>query len=166
FQVLMRTRPMRILLIGTAYLAILGIIYGVLYPWPDVGHLRPWVQSAQGRLFIYTARLLSDLDIVLLVARQLQRGMRPHELIRLLLIGTSAAVVGGLLEFISQLQIYEILTGYPINEIGGRVRGFNLEPRWLGLTMVWGGFIAFLWSRIRQSRFLLVLAALHLGVLV
>jgi hypothetical protein len=165
FQVLMRTRPMRILLFGTAYLAILGIVYGVLYPWPDVGYLRPWVQGAQGRLFIYTARLLSDFGIVLLVARRMLRGTLPHEMIRLLLIGTSVAVVGALAEFVSNLQIYEILTGYPINEIGGRVRGFNLEPRWLGLTMVQGGFFALLWSRIRRSRFLGLLAAVHFAVL-
>ncbi|HEY8259119.1 MAG TPA: hypothetical protein VIG08_15790 [Gemmatimonadales bacterium] len=166
FQSLIRTRPMRILLIGTAYLAILGIVYGFIYPWPNVGFLRPWVQSAQGRVLIYAARLLSDFGIILLVARQLLRGTRPHEVMRLLLIGTSAAVVGALVEFVTNVQVYQLLTGFPINEIGGRVRGLNFEPRGLGLTMVQGGFIAFLWSRVKRSRFLAMLAAAHFVVLV
>src|SRR5262249_40822698 len=58
------------------------------------------------------------------------------------------------------------LSGYPIEEVRGGVRGFNLEPRWLGLTMVQGGLIALVWSRIRRSRFLGVLAALHFAVMV
>jgi hypothetical protein len=166
FQTLMRTRPMRILLLGAAYLAVLGIIYGIIYPWADVGYLRPWVQSAQGRLLIYSARLLSDFGIILLVARRMIRGTLPHEMIRLLLIGTCAAAIGGMAEFVTKIQIYEALTGYPINEIGGRVRGLNLEPRWLGLTMVQGGFIALLWSRIRRSRALAMLALIHFAVMV
>jgi hypothetical protein len=165
FQTLLRTRPMRILLLGAGYLAILGIIYGVIYPWPDVGYNRPFVQSALGRLLIYGARLLSDFGIILFVARQVMRGTRPHEVVRLMLIGTSIAIVGGLAEAITNLQLYQILTGYPINQIEGRVRGFNLEPRWLGLTMVQGGFIALAWSRIRRSRLLAVLAVLHFAVL-
>ncbi len=166
FQTLLRTRPMRILLLGAAYLAVLGIIYGIIYPWADVGYLRPWVQSAQGRLLIYGARLLSDFGIILLVARRMIRGTLPHEMIRLLLIGTCAAAIGGMAEFVTKIQIYEALTGYPINEIGGRVRGLNLEPRWLGLTMVQGGFIALLWSRIRRSRALAMLALIHFAVMV
>ena len=165
FQVLMRTRPMRILLAGFGYLVVLGIVYGIIYPWPNVGYLRPWVQSAQGRLLIYGARELSDFGIILFVTRRVMRGMRPHEAMRLVLIGTGIAAAGGLLESISNIQFYQILTGYPINEIAGRVRGFNLEPRFLGLTMVQGGFIAFLWSRISRSRALMALAALHFVVL-
>jgi hypothetical protein len=165
FHALMRTKPMRILLIGTAYLAVLGIVYGFIYPWPDVGYLRPWVQSAQGRVFIYGARLLSDFGIILLVARRVMRGTLPHEVMRLLLIGTSIAVVGALAESVSHIQIYQVLTGYPIQEVAGRVRGLNAEPRWLGLTMVQGGFIAFLWSRYRRSRFLLALGVAHFLIL-
>ncbi|MFL5494123.1 MAG: hypothetical protein ACJ8DC_07035 [Gemmatimonadales bacterium] len=165
FQALLRTRPMRILLLGTGYLAILGLVYGFIYPWPNAGYLRPFVQSAQGRTLIYGTRLLSDFGIILFVARRVLGGMRPHEVMRLLLIGTSIAAAGGLMEAITGIQIYERLTGYPINEMAGRVRGFNLEPRWLGLTMVQGGFIAFVWSRLRRSRALAVLAALHLLVL-
>lgn len=165
FQVLMRTRPMRILLAGFGYLAILGVTYGFLYPWPDAGYLRPFVQSAPGRVLIYALRLLSDFGITLFVARRMLRGTLPHELLRLLLIGTSIAVLGAFAESLSHIQIYQILSGYPIQEIAGRVRGLNFEPRGLGLTMVQGGFIAFLWSRYRRSRLLLALAAAHFLVL-
>jgi len=165
FQELMRTRPMRILLAGSAYLAILGIVYGFIYPWPDAGYLRPFVQSAQGRVLIYGARLLADFGIILFVTRRVMRGTRPHEVMRLVLIGTSIAVAGALMEYVTHLQLYELLTGYPINQIAGRVRGLNVEPRALGLTMVQGGFIAFLWSRYRGSPLLLALAVAHFVVL-
>lgn len=164
-RLLLRTRAMRIVLLGAGYLVILGIVYGFIYPWPNEGYLRPWVQTAAGRVFIYGARLLSDLGILLFVTRRVLRGMLPHEIMRLLLIGTSVAVLGGLAEYLSHIQFYEILTGYPIQEVAGRVRGLNLEPRWLGLTMVQGGFIAFLWSRSRRSRLLAALAAAHFLVL-
>jgi hypothetical protein len=111
-------------------------------------------------------RLLSDFGIMLLVARQVMRGMLPHEVIRLVLIGTSIAVAGAVVEYATTIQIYQALTGFPINQIPGRVRGLNFEPRGLGLTMVQGGFIAFLWWRHRRSRVALALALAHLLVLV
>jgi hypothetical protein len=46
------------------------------------------------------------------------------------------------------------------------VRGLNFEPRGLGLTMVHGGLIAFLWSRYRRSSLLLALAVAHFIVLI
>jgi hypothetical protein len=165
FQHLMRTRPTRIMLAGFAYLAILGVVYGFLYPWPDAGYLRPFVQSAQGRVLIYGARVLADFGILLFVTRRVMRGTLPHEVLRLVLIGTSLAALGGVAESVSRVQIYQVLSGYPIQEVAGRVRGLNLEPRWLGLTMVQGGFIAFLWSRYRRSRLLLALAVAHFFVL-
>ncbi len=164
-QRLTRTAPMRILLAGFGYLAILGLIYGFLYPWPDVGFLRPFVQGPQGRVLIYAARQLADFGIILFVTRMVVRGTRPDDTIRLILIGTTIAAVGGIIEAVTQLQLYEMLTGFPINQIAGRVRGFNLEPRWLGLTMVQGGYIAFLWARIRGSRLLGALALMHFAVL-
>src|SRR6266496_2007939 len=106
FERLLGTRPMRIMLAGFGYLALLGIVYGYLYPWPDAGYLRPFGQSAQGRVLIYTARLLADLGITLFVARQVMRGTLPHELLRLLLIGTSIAVLGGLAESLTHIQLY------------------------------------------------------------
>jgi hypothetical protein len=165
FQRLLATRPMRILLASLGYLALLGFVYGFLYPWPNEGYLRPFAQTAPGRVLIYSVRLLADLGIALLVARRVMRGTRPDAVLKLILIGTSIAVVGGLAEFVTRIQFYQILTGYPINEIPGRVRGLNFEPRGLGLTMVQGGFIALLWARHRQSRFAMALAIAHFVVL-
>jgi hypothetical protein len=165
FERLLRTRPMRILLAGFVYLAMLGVVYGFLYPWPDAGYLRPFAVTAPGRVLVYTIRLLSDFGIMMLVARRVMRGTLPHELLRLVLIGTSIAVLGGIAEYVTHIQLYQVLTGFPINEIPGRVRGLNFEPRGLGLTMVQGGFIAFLWGRHLRSRFALALAVAHLLVL-
>jgi hypothetical protein len=165
FERLLATRPMKILLAGLGWLAFLSIVYGFLYPWPNEGYLRPFVLTAPGRVMIYGARLVADLGIALLVARQVIRGTPPHEVLRLLLIGTSIAALGGLIEAATHIQLYEILSGFPINQIPGRVRGFNFEPRVLGLTMVQGGFVALLWSRHRRSRWAMALAIAHFVVL-
>lgn len=165
FERLLATRPMKILLAGLAWLAFLSIVYGFLYPWPNEGYLRPFVLTAPGRVMIYGVRLVADLGIALLVARRLIRGTPPEEVLRLLLIGTSIAVVGGLIEAATHIQLYEILSGFPINQSPGRVRGFNFEPRGLGLTMVQGGFVALLWSRHRHSRWVMALAIAHFVVL-
>jgi hypothetical protein len=93
------------------------------------------------------------------------RGTSPTEVLRLLLIGTTIAVAGGLVEAVTSIQIYQVLTSYPINQIEGRIRGLNFEPRGPGLTMVQGGFIAFLWSRYRRSWPLMALAVAHFIVL-
>ena len=166
FERLLATRPMRFLLAGLGYLALLGVIYGFVYPWPNEGYLRPFVQTSPGRVLVYGIRLLADLGIALFVARRVMRGTRPDEVLRLVLVGTTIAVIGGLLEFVTRIQIYEMLTGFPINEIPGRVRGLNFEPRGLGLTMVQGGFVAFLWSRHRRSSAAMALAVAHFMVLV
>jgi len=163
---LSRTAPARFLLAQIVYLAVLGLIFGYLYPWPDYGFVREWSQTASGRTVVFMIRTAADLGIMLFVARQIIAGVAPEEFVRLLLIGTSIAALGGLAEFASGIQIYQVVTGYPIQEVANRVRGLNFEPRGLGLSMAHGLFLALLWYTMRRSKALLWVAALHFVVLV
>jgi hypothetical protein len=163
---LSRTAPARFLAAQVAYLAVLGLIFGYLYPWSDYGFIREWSQTAPGRTLVHMVRTAGDLGLLLFVSRQIIAGVLPEQIVRLLLIGTTIAAVGGVAEFVSGIQIYQVMTGYPIQEVANRVRGFNFEPRGLGLTMAHGLFLAVLWYTLRRSTTLLWVAALHFVVLV
>lgn len=162
---LLRTRPLQLIAVQMLHLIVLGIVFGVLFPWSDAGFVRGVSQSAQGRVIVYMIRILADLGIVLFVARQIHRGLSPVRLMNYVLAGTTLAAVGGLLELVTHVQIYQLVTGYPITIVGGRVRGFNYEPRGLGLAMTHGAFISLLmYAYLRQRRYLW-LTLLHAAVL-
>jgi hypothetical protein len=164
-QELLRTSAFRLLLLQFGYLLLIGFIFGVLYPWEVHGFSRGWAQGAHGRTLIYLVRMLADLGLVLFTARQIASGMRPSTLVKLLLLGTTIAALGGLAEFVTDIQLYQGLTGYPINALAARVRGFNFEPRGLGLAMAHGIFLALLLYLFRRSGAALSLVDLHADVL-
>jgi hypothetical protein len=149
---LLETTPFRLLALQIAYLLLMGIVYGVLFPWPDEGFIRGTFQTTQGRLIVYLSRCLADLGLVLFTARQVMNGLRPSELLRLLLLGITVAAVGGLLEYVTRVQLYQVLTGFPIEGVASRVRGLNFEPRGLGLTMAHGVFFGLLARTVARER--------------
>jgi hypothetical protein len=162
---LLRTAAFRLLLLQFGYLLLLALIFGVLYPWEVLGFQRGWTQGANGRALIYLVRMLADLGLVLFTARQIAGGLRPSTLIKWLLLGTTIAALSGLAEFLTGIQLYQVITGYPIQVLGNRVRGFSFEPRGLGLAMAHGLFFGLLYHQFRRSRAVLVLVALHAVVL-
>jgi hypothetical protein len=151
FATLIRTNPMRLIAIQMGYLALLGIIFGFVIPWPDDGFLRTLAQEPQGRSVIYMIRLLADTGLVLFITRQVLRGNSPLDVVRFFLVGCALAAFGGILEAVTHVQLYQAITGYPITEVAGRVRGFNFEPRGLGLIMAHGLFFALIWNAYRPS---------------
>src|SRR5690554_5074235 len=75
------------ILIGADFLLLLfmGLLYGYLFPWPDLTGSRPWTQQAQGRSLIYVSRSLIDLSFVVYVAQQVQKPGNISKLLRCLL---------------------------------------------------------------------------------
>lgn len=164
-QRLLRTRPFQLVMLQLLHLAVLGLIFGFLFPWSAAGFVRGAAQSPQGRVIVYMVRILADLGIVLFVARQVLRGLSPVRLLNYLLVGTTLAAVAALVELVTQAQIYQLVTGYPITIVAGRVRGLNFEPRGLGLAMAHGTFLALLlYAYLRRRRYLW-LSLLHATVL-
>lgn len=162
---LLRTAAFRLLLLQFGYLLLLALIFGVLYPWEVLGFRRGWTQGANGRTLIYLVRMLADLGLVLFTARQVAGGLRPSTLVKWLLLGTTVAALSGLAEFLTGIQFYQAITGYPIQVLGNRVRGLSFEPRGLGLAMAHGLFFSLLYRQFRRSRAVLVLVGLHAAVL-
>ncbi len=158
---LLRTTPFRLLMIHFVYLLLLGFIFGFLFPWPSDGFIRTYFQTAPGRTIVYVLRMVADLGLVLFVTRQVMRGLRATTLVKMLLVGSTVAAIAGLLEFVTSIQLYEILTGYPIQQVANRIRGLNFEPRGLGLSLAHGLFFgALLYIGQRRPR-LAWLLALH-----
>jgi hypothetical protein len=147
FAELLETIPFRLFVAQLAYLVLMGVVMGLLFPWPDEGFIRGYFQTTSGRAIVYLGRSLADFGLVLFVARQVMTGLRPRELLRYLLFGIAVAGVGGLVEFVTRLPLYQLLTGYPTQEVANRIRGLNFEPRGLGLVMAHGMFIGLLVRR-------------------
>jgi hypothetical protein len=162
---LSRTTPFQLLLAHFAYLLLLGVIFGFIFPWPEDGFIRTYFQTAPGRTIVYVVRMVADLGLILFVARQVMRGLRASTLVRMILIGTTVAAVAGLVEFATKVQLYELLTGYPIQQIANRIRGLNFEPRGLGLAVAHGLFFGSLLYMSRRGARLAWLLALHAVVL-
>ncbi|CAN2049918.1 putative O-antigen ligase domain-containing protein [Candidatus Magnetomoraceae bacterium gMMP-1] len=122
-------------------LIFLGIIYGFIFPWPDTTGIRPINQRAEGRSIIYLIRTIADLSLAFYIAHQARKIENISKILRYLLIGTTIASIGVLLEWITNIDIFSILVPTtrewdPIQM--GRIRGFNGEPRMSGQICAFG----------------------------
>lgn len=156
-----RTLPGRALIIQYGYLIFLGILFGFIFPWPDFGVVRMFNQSAPGRASIYLVRTAADISLAFFVAQQLVKLKRPDIIIRYILVGTSVAALAGVLEYITHFDFYGAITGLRAYSTEFRMRGFNFEPRALGLIAVYGMLLSLVLYSRRHSWRLLALIGLH-----
>ncbi|MBX3053001.1 MAG: hypothetical protein KF753_16080 [Caldilineaceae bacterium] len=160
--VVSRTRSGRALLLLFFYSALLGLIFGYLIPWPAGGYDRAFNQTAAGRASIYMIRLTADFSVALFVARWVAHTRRLDLVIRYLLIGTTVAALGSVIQQITQVDMYFWLTGLSrdLSAIG-RTRGLNYEPRGLGLILAHGMLLLILLYVQRRSLKTVGLFGLH-----
>lgn len=162
---MIRVKPAQAVVVGYVYLILTGVVFGFLSPWSDGGLIRAFNQIAPGRTVIYLGRTAADISISFFIARQVIKRKCTDEVVRFLLFGTSIAALGGILEFASAADLYNIITGLSPFQDEFRVRGFNYEPRGLGLMVVYGFTLAILiWSR-RRTWTISGLAVLHAAAL-
>ena len=120
-------------------LIVLGILFGFLFPWIDITGERRLNQLAQGRSVIYLLHTIADISVAAYVARALREEGALHRLFRYLLIGTSIAAAGVLLEWITEIDFFSILVpDSPDWTSIGRLRGFHGEPRTVGQLCTFG----------------------------
>lgn len=151
----------RATLIHFAYLGILAFIFGYLLPWPADSFTRRFNQLPPGRAAIYMIRTLADMSIAFFVAMWVVRKRTPAAVLKGLIVATSVAAIGGIMEVLTGVDIYGSLTGVAPLSVDYRVRGFTYEPRGLGLVAAHGFLISVvLWSR-RRTWSNRGLAALH-----
>lgn len=166
---LLRTRSGKVLLLHFAYLVLLGVIFGYVVPWPSAGFQRTVTQSAAGRSLVHLLRTAADLSLAIYISRYVARTGRPDQVVRYVLAGTALAACGGVLEYLTRIDVYYLVTGSRPLALEYRMRGFNYEPRGLGLMATHGlVFSLMLYSHRRSWRqlgsILLHAAALFLTI--
>jgi ABC-type multidrug transport system fused ATPase/permease subunit len=144
------------------YLIYLGFLFGFLMPWSGGDFDRAFNQTAQGRSLIYLIRTTADMSLILFIAKQILRWDRPEVVIKYMLVGTTIAASAGIFEWMFQFDLYSFITGLRPLSLDYRARGFNYEPRGLGLITAHGFLICMLLlSRVHSIKWLL-LFGLHI----
>ena len=137
---LLSTRAGRLMGLSFLLLALLGFVYGYLFPWPDITGIRPINQSAEGRSIIYLVRTISELSVVIYIATMVQSPENIGKLLRYLLVGTSLAAFAVLVQWLSGVDVYALLVpsqaSLPVDL--DRLRGLSAEPRTSSQVLTWG----------------------------
>ncbi len=136
----LRAAPAQVAVFGLIYLAILGIIFGFVIPWPDTTGHRPFNMTAPGRAIVYLTRLLVDLSLTVFVAHELRKPGAIFFLGRMFVLGATLSALAGLLLLVMPgFDPYFAITG--LRHLNGiqfvRARGLSFEPRGLGMACVY-----------------------------
>jgi hypothetical protein len=165
-------RSERLILWQFAYLCVLGLVFGLLWPWPNPPD-RPWNLRVQGRALLYLMRTLAAICAAVFIAEQVtvEGGVRRVQ--RYIVRGTALAAVAGVLAFLLGPRfglfnfVSQGLIGPNPANFGTRAAGLNFEPRGLGLAAAHGAVLAALfWSRRRSAKWSALAAACLAAVLV
>lgn len=121
--------------ISLAYLAVLGVAFGFIWPWPDTTGYRPFTLQAPGRTLIYMARMLSDLSLTVFVLQQLRTSADLLFVARWMTYGATTSAFFGVVEMVIDVDFYYVVTGLKDYAVmTWRSRGISYEPRGLGLA--------------------------------
>jgi hypothetical protein len=132
-------KPVKAWVINYLYLLILGIIFGILWPWPDITMMRPFTLTAPGRTIVYSIRLISDTSLTLFVANQLRETGNLYLLGRALVVGATLSALAGLLTFFTGFDLVYAITDFQDQLLtADRAHGLSAEPRGLGLACAYG----------------------------
>lgn len=161
-------QPVRLLLLNLLYLILLGLLFGLIWPWPDLTFNRPFTLIAPGRTIIYLSRLISDLSLSVLLVQLLRQVPQS-----LLTVGRAVALGGvlnalvGMVTFATGADIFYLVTG--IGEtilLTGRARGLAIEPRAMGMCCDYGLIVLLLLRNRVSSWWLALLIVCLVGVLI
>jgi hypothetical protein len=146
---LYRTALGRLWLVNFAYLVLLAIVFGWLWPWPDTTHARPFTLQAGGRSVVYLVKCVTDVSLTVFVASMLREPRRVWLLMKGFLGGAVATACAGLVQAGTGYDLYFSITGlneYVISNTT-RPRGLSFEPRALGMACVYGIVLALIGRR-------------------
>jgi len=143
------------------YLGCMGVVFGFIFPWSSEGFDRLPTQLSQVRAVVYFFRKAADFSLAVFLARYLWKTRRPDQLIEWFVCCTGIAAAGGILQSLTDLDFYALLTGAKELHLEDRMRGFNYEPRGLGLIVGEGLILAFILYARDKSWRRLFLVLLH-----
>ena len=132
-----RLTPARILLANFAYMIVLGVLFTLVWPWPELPEPRGFPQTVQGRAIIYTLRTLADLSLTVFLFRALREAGGFERLRNGMLHGTVITSVFGIVHGVTGFDFYLVITALR-RYLDGRPRGLAYEPRGLGLACIFG----------------------------
>lgn len=162
-----RLTPVRAWLLNFGALLLLGLLFGFLWPWPDMTMMRPFMLTAPGRTIVYLVRLLSDMSLMVLFAQVFRQ---PGTLLlagRALVLAATISALAGLIYFVTQVDLYFLLTGLGEEILSrGRARGLTIEPRALGLVCAYGLMLLLIGRRLLFRLWPVLLAVNLAGLLV
>ena len=118
-----------------AYLVVLGLIFGLAFPWADTLG-RPLNLRSEGRTVLYLMRETAALSIAVFVAQQVAKAGRPDRVLNGILFAACATSAFAVLEYVTGISYYLLLNEGVLAPTywNFRVRGLNFEPRGLGLV--------------------------------
>lgn len=164
----LRIQPVRLLLINLFYLMLLGVLFGFIWPWPDLTFNRPFTLIAPGRTIIYLSRLISDLSLSILLVQLLRQV--PNALLtvgRAVAVGGALNAIVGMINFMAGQDVFYLITG--IGEtllLTGRARGLAIEPRAMGMCCDYGLIVLLLLRQRLSSWWWALLILCLIGVLI
>lgn len=121
----------QLIIMDTILLTVWGIVFGFLFPWPDLTGVRPWFQQAQGRALVSLIRHTAYISLALYVAKCIRErpGILPLA-IKAFFLGVAVNVVYGVVDsYAGGILTHTFFGRTPIE---GRISGLNGEPRALG----------------------------------
>jgi hypothetical protein len=159
-------QPVKLWLVNLAYLVMLGVFFGWIWPWEDITNARPFSLAAHGRWVVYTLRMISDASLAIFIAGQLQKAGSLYYLGRAMVIGSTMTGLVGVAYLVVNTDFYYPITG--LGEVAfyiDRARGLSYEPRGLGLACAYGVMILLLGRRALFKSWLLILVVNLIGLL-
>ncbi len=120
-----------------AYLAVLGIYHGFIFPWPDLTGVRSIKDQAQCRAMLHFGRTccewLATLYLMVRIEKEERRTL--FTFLKSTFICSVILCISALLERTFQLDFYHFFTGGRALLLDNRPRGFDYEPRGLSQSL-------------------------------
>jgi len=165
---ILKIRSGKILFWSLLLLAGVGLLYGYITPWPDLTFSRPWNQRAEGRSIVYFVRTVSHFSVAIyIMVTVVQENQNIHRLLRYLIIGTTIAAIGVIVEYFVRVDLFSVFNpDMRAWSLGAeaRIRGFNGEPRVSGQVCTWGILLLIGLYQLDKRRIILLI--IHIFALV
>jgi hypothetical protein len=83
-----------------AYLMLLGLVFGLAFPWPDTFG-RPFNLQSEGRTILYLLRETASLSIAVFIGQHVAKTNRPDRVLWAVLATAAATSLAALAEYVS-----------------------------------------------------------------
>jgi len=142
-----RTTAARAWLASFLWVAILGVAFGFLWPWPDSTGARPFTLTAPGKTIVQLIRMLGDISLTVFLTEELRKRGTALYLTRAVLAGAITTAAVGILEAATHFDFYRTITSIVRDYVVDRSRGLSFEPRGLGMACAYAIVILLLGQR-------------------